>query len=135
MRFAIVAALMLCAAPAWGQSIRDLFRAIQQVESGGDSSAVGDGGRSIGPYQIQWAYWKDSGVPGKYRQVRDPKYAERVMLAYWKRYCPKSLARGDLKTLARVHNGGLRGHRKPQTLSYWRKVQKAMRAEERDGTS
>ena len=107
-----------------------LFDALREVESGGDPNAVGDGGRSIGPYQIQWAYWKDSGVPGSYRQVRDRRYAERVMIAYWKRYCPDALARADYKTLARIHNGGPAGNRKPATLPYWRKVLKELRERE-----
>jgi hypothetical protein len=107
--------------------LRPLLDSIRQVESGGDPTKVGDGGRSIGAYQIQWAYWKDSGVPGRYEQVRDPRYAERVMLAYWQRYCPESLARKDYQTLARVHNGGPTGTRKSATLPYWRKVLKELR--------
>lgn len=109
------------------KDLRPLLDALREVESGGDPDAVGDGGRSLGPYQIQWAYWKDSGVEGKYRQVRDRRYAERVMLEYWKRYCPKALARRDFQTLARVHNGGPAGARKSATRSYWRKVSKVLR--------
>lgn len=30
------------------------------MESGGDVNAVGDGGKSIGPYQIQKRYWSDA---------------------------------------------------------------------------
>ena len=36
--------------------LSDLFQAIGEVESGHDDNAVGDGGDSIGRYQIQWAY-------------------------------------------------------------------------------
>jgi hypothetical protein len=102
--------------------LRPLFDSIREVESGGNAYLVGDGGRSLGPYQIQWVYWRDSGVPGSYRQVRDRHYAERVMVAYWKRYCPDALAREDYRTLARVHNGGPAGDRKAATMGYWRKV-------------
>jgi hypothetical protein len=49
------------------------------------------------------------------------------MLAYWERYCPTALARGDWATLARIHNGGPAGHKKPATLKYWKKVSQAMR--------
>ncbi|MEP0844308.1 MAG: hypothetical protein HRF43_16535 [Phycisphaerae bacterium] len=107
--------------------LRPLFDSIREVESGGNRHAVGDGGRSLGPYQIQRSYWRDAGVPGRYAQVRDPAYAERVMIAYWKRYCPESLAKRDYKTLARVHNGGASGARKAATLHYWRKVNKELR--------
>lgn len=105
----------------------ELFAAIRQVETGGQPNggrdAVGDGGRSIGPYQIGKAYWIDSGVPGRWEDVRDRTYAERVMLAYWKKYAPQALAAKDYETLARVHNGGPTGHRKQATVAYWRKVQ------------
>ena len=70
-----------------------LFRAIQLVESGGESdpeNAVGDGGRAIGPYQIHESYWKDakdfdSSLVAKgetYQNCKGPgsfNYSERVM--------------------------------------------------------
>lgn len=118
--------LLLMAATAHGE-LRPLLESIREVESGGNVNAVGDGGRSLGPYQIQRSYWKDARVPGRYEQVRDPRYAERVMMAYWRRYCPQSLARRDYQTLARVHNGGLAGARKKATIPYWRKVVKELR--------
>jgi hypothetical protein len=108
-------------------NMRPFFDAVRQVESGGNPNAVGDGGASLGPYQIQRAYWRDSGVPGRYEQVRDRAYAERVMLGYFKRYCPDALKRGDWQTLARTHNGGLAGPRKAATLKYWAKVRRAMK--------
>ena len=107
--------------------LRPLFDAIRHVESGGNANAVGDGGRSIGPYQIQRAYWRDSGVPGRYEQVRDRTYSERVMVAYWRRHCPAALARGDWQTLARVHNGGPAGARIKATRPYWAKVKAGLR--------
>lgn len=118
----------ICGQHSFAQSprIHQLLLAIRTVESGGDCSAVGDGGRSIGPYQIQRAYYRDSGVPGHYCQVRDRQYAERVMLAYWQRYAPQALASGDWQTLARIHNGGPAGHRLAATRSYWVKVRRAM---------
>jgi hypothetical protein len=108
------------------RELRPLLDAIRQVETGNHPSparAVGDGGRSLGPYQISRAYWRDSGVSGSYRQVRDRLYAERVMVSYWKRYCPNALARRDWRALARIHNGGPAGHRRAATAPYWRKVQ------------
>lgn len=103
-----------------------LFDAIRQVETGGAPNhgrhAVGDRGRSLGPYQISRAYWQDSGLAGAYDNVRDAGYAQRVMLAYWTRYCPAALARRDFRTLARIHNGGPSGCRKAATLNYWKRV-------------
>ena len=43
-----------------GTISESLFKAIMEVESGGDINAVGDGGKSIGPFQIQRGYWEDA---------------------------------------------------------------------------
>lgn len=106
-----------------------LLDAIREVETGAHpdpANARGDGGRSLGPYQITWAYWKDSGVAGRYERVRNRTYAKRVMIAYWQRYCPQALAKGDCQTLARVHNGGPNGLRMAKTAGYWLKVRRTL---------
>ncbi len=102
-----------------------LFSAIRCVETGGSAQArvaVGDNGRSIGPYQISRAYWADSGIGGHWRQCEERRFAEAVMMAYWKRYCPGAVRMRDFETLARIHNGGPRGHRKAATLPYWSRI-------------
>lgn len=105
-------------------ALRPLLDAIRQVESGGRANPPdGDGGRAIGPYQIWRVYWIDARLPGDYQDCRRADYAERVMLAYWARYCPRALEARDFETLARVHNGGPSGARKAATVKYWRKVQ------------
>jgi hypothetical protein len=109
---------------------RPLLDAIREVETGEHpdaANAQGDGGRSLGPYQISRAYWRDSGVPGRYQSVRNQAYAERVMIAYWQRHCPSALARHDWQTLARVHNGGPNGPWKGRTISYWRRAREQIR--------
>jgi len=126
-RAAIVLAMVATSAYA---APRELLDAIRHVETGGERNggrdAIGDNGRSIGPYQIGRAYWLDSRVPGSWDDCRDTAYAERVMAAYWARYCPAALSANDMETLARVHNGGPSGHRKQATTGYWRKVKAAM---------
>jgi len=115
---------------ATDEKLRPLLDAICEVETGEHpdaANAQGDGGRSLGPYQISRAYWRDSGVPGRYESVRHPAYAERVMIAYWQRHCPSALARNDWQTLARVHNGGPNGPWKRRTLSYWRRAREQIR--------
>ena len=110
--------------------LRPLFEAIRQVETGAEAhpaNAVGDHGASLGPYQIKKEYWRDSGVPGSYGQVREKNYAERVMIAYWQRFCPQALAQGDWRTLARVHNGGPNGPVEPRTIAYWQRVRRLLR--------
>ena len=106
-------------------ALQPLLDAIRQVETGSHpdpANALGDGGRSLGPYQISRAYWKDSGVPGHYEMVRYRPYAERVIKAYWRRHCPRALARLDFQVLARTHNGGPQGPIYPSTLPYWHRV-------------
>jgi len=114
-----------------------LYDAIRIVETGGEPNegrdAVGDNGQSIGPYQIQRAYWKDAlefnpSVGGKYEDVRNKDYAERIMLLYWKRYATeRRLGRSPtFEDLARIHNGGPNGHRRGATIPYWEKVQKQL---------
>ncbi len=116
---------------AYRKELRPLLDAIRQVESGGDDSAIGDGGKAIGAYQIWIAYWSDAvewvpDIAGTYDGCRARWYAERIMVAYWHRYARKALRNGDHETLARVHNGGPRGATKKATEGYWRKVQEAL---------
>ena len=104
---------------------RVLFRAIREVETGGEAdpnNAVGASGE-LGAYQITPAYYVDATqyVPdlgGQYADVTDPHYAEWIMVAYWERYAPND----KLETLVRIHNGGPDGLWKKSTDEYWRKV-------------
>ena len=68
----------------------NLFKAIKLVESNGDINAVGDGGNSIGPFQIRKQYWKiaigvDPSLTGNgetYQNCKGPGselYSMRVM--------------------------------------------------------
>lgn len=111
---------------------RKFLDAIRRVETGGlpnaGKGAVGDKGASIGPYQIQRAYHADARMKsGKYEDCSaSHAYSEQTMLAYFARYAPKALESKDWQTLARVHNGGPKGHTKKATEAYWAKVQKEM---------
>lgn len=103
-----------------------ILNAIRQVETGGEAdpaNAVGDGGKAIGPFQIHKVYWQDAveydpSIGGVYADCKDEAYARRIVIAYLSRYC-KSWSD---ETVARIHNGGPRGHRKAATVKYWRKV-------------
>jgi len=117
--------ILVASSEAGADSLVSFFKATRFVETGGMAQpqyAKGDDGRSIGPYQISRAYWADSGVRGDWNSCKDRGYAEAVMLAFWKRYCPEALRQRDFETLARVHNGGPLGHRKAATLPYWKKI-------------
>ena len=122
----LVSWLILAAPVLRAERLEHIFAAIRMVETGGEAdpaAAVGDGGRSFGPYQISRKYWLDAGARCDWEDVRKEAAAEKVMLAYWKRYCPAALEQGDAMVLARIHNGGPNGHRKVSaTEKYWRRV-------------
>lgn len=109
------------------------FNAIRQVETGGHHdpwNAVGDGGRSIGPYQIMWAYHYDAKQYDRslppYAAMKGPNSfdnSERVMQAYSCRYTtPRRLGRTPtFQDFARNHNGGPNGYKNSRTYNYYRK--------------
>lgn len=128
MTVLLLSMILAVASPAQ-QVSPEFLAAIRQVESHGNDKAVGDGGKAIGPYQIWHSYWKDATefdktLGGSYQDCYDPAYAARVVRAYMARYAPKG---ASLETLARIHNGGPKGHQKEATLAYWAKVQKELK--------
>lgn len=119
-RLALFLALAATATAAPSQSF---FRALHLVETSGRHGPIlGDDGKALGPLQIHRAYHRDSGIAGDYSRCADLSYARQVVAAYLKRFAPKAWAKGDVHTLARVHNGGPAGHRKTATLAYANKV-------------
>ncbi len=123
-----LALLLSLASASHAAPPESFWRALHQVETSGRTGAIlGDNGRSLGPLQISRAYHADSRVAGDYSQVTDLVYARRVATAYLKRYAPAAWEAGDVETLARIHNGGARGHKKAATLPYAEKVRRAMR--------
>ena len=110
--------LALCAT-AHAAPPDSFWRAIHLVETSGRTGPIlGDNGKALGPLQIHRAYHADSRVAGDYSRVADLAYSKRVATAYLKRWAPEAFAKGDVVTLARVFNGGPRGHLKPATKSY-----------------
>jgi hypothetical protein len=110
--------LALCAT-AHAAPPDSFWRAIHLVETSGRTGPIlGDNGKALGPLQIHRAYHADSRVAGDYSRVADLDYSKRVATAYLKRHAPEAWKAGDVETLARVHNGGPRGHLKAATKSY-----------------
>lgn len=121
-------ALVACNANAAPPS-EQLLDAIATVESNNNPNAVGDGGKAIGVFQIHRVYWQDAvqhdpSIGGCYEDCRDPEYARRIVIAYMDRYAP---ANASDETLARIHNGGPRGHKKSATTKYWKKVKNQLK--------
>ena len=114
--------LALCAT-AQAAPPDSFFRALHIVETGGKRGAIiGDQGRALGPLQIHRAYHADARIGGEFSRCADLDYSKRVVTAYLQRYAPAAWAAGDVTTLARIHNGGPRGHLKPATKAYGDKV-------------
>ena len=118
-----LALLLALAATAHAAPPDSFFRALHIVETSGRTGPIiGDGGRALGPLQIHRGYHADARIGGDYSRCADLDYSRRVVTAYLQRYAPKAWAAGDVKTLARVHNGGVRGASKPATVAYGDKV-------------
>jgi len=116
------AAASVQAAATDPNGIERLLDAIARIESHYDPSAVGDGGRALGAYQIHRVYWQDAtgrfGVDWPSRNETDPTTARQTGKHYLLHYgSGKSLIE-----MARIHNGGPCGHRKKATLRYARKI-------------
>ena len=119
----LLALALALAAGAQASPPESFWTALHMVETSGRHGPIlGDGGRSLGPLQIGRAYHADSRVPGDYAQCSDLAYARKVAEAYLQRYAPLAWEAGDVRTLARIHNGGPKGHLKAATLAYADKV-------------
>ena len=115
-----------------------LLAAICTVESNCNDDAVGDGGDSIGAYQIQYAYWKDAtdfdkSIGGSYQDCKDSEYSRKIVLAYWSRYATITRVGEEVtdEDRARIHNGGPNGYKKNSTEKYWTKVKAVLTSTER----
>lgn len=104
-----------------------LIDALVHVESKGRSSAVGDNGKALGILQIHKEVVDD--VNRAYGTSYE--YDDRKSVELSREICCKYLIlhgghwASDEK-YARIWNGGPRGHRKPRTKRFWRKVKMAM---------
>lgn len=118
-----------------GYDAPTVLNAIREVETGGlpnrGIGAVGDNGKSIGPYQIGRLYWIDSDTSGEYQQCLDSHvYSEKVISRYMRRYANAEWLRirsgvgtlADVEKVCRIHNGGPRGYTKKATVPYWNKI-------------
>ena len=113
------------------------YDAIWAVESSRQENPPdGDGGKAIGPYQIHEVYCKDAKeympeeIDFQYQDCKTKDCAEAVIRVYMLRYARRAWQSHDFETLARIHNGGPKGHKKKSTLKYWEKVQKVLKEQE-----
>jgi hypothetical protein len=132
----IILAAAASTASAKSADLSALLAAIRQVESAGNDRAVGDGGKSRGPFQIQRAYWREA-VAGTDaagwdydKHVWDPERAGYVVWLHWSRVCPAALRGGDVEQLARRHRLPNAPWQADNAV-YWRKVHVILTLKER----
>ncbi len=135
MKTILIALIMTSPLLAENKPLNKLLAAIRHVESAGNDQAVGDKGKALGPYQIWQSYWQDACEYGKVDSKVDWKYnktnafnekkARQVLVWYWLRYTPSNPC--SMEILARIHNGGPKGHKKKATIKYWKRVRKALK--------
>jgi len=119
----------LLTAPLTEKEMTDVLAAIRIVESNDDPDAVGDGGDSIGCYQIQKCYWLDakefSDLGGTYLDCYNRGYADRTVRFYMARYATERRLGREVtqEDIARIHNGGPNGYKKECTKKFWKKVE------------
>lgn len=114
-------------AELFGVALASLFAAIAQVESE-------NGRTSENVYQLRRVYLNDVGrIYGCHfsdKVATDRHASEQVMAAYLEyygeRYKRRTGKTPTAEVLARIHNGGPNGWRKPSTLKYWAKVKREL---------
>ena len=124
----LLIACAVCVPPPPSADVDRILDAIRTVETGGcknPSAAIGDNGKAIGPFQIWRAYWQDAveydpSIGGTYADCKSRAYSQKIVVAYLSRYAPN----WEPQTVARIHNGGPKGHRRSSTLSYYAKFNK-----------
>ena len=112
-----------------------LLDAICDIESHGNSQAVGDSGKAVGVYQIHKIYVDDVNSFSKTQYTyedRKDKTKSRAMVKaylehYGKVYEKKTGETANNEVLARIHNGGPNGYKKDATKKYWNKIEKELK--------
>jgi len=122
----ILLILVLCFS-AQAADLSRFLNAIAKVESGGNAKAINRKENALGMYQIRPGYFRDAKTGGKHSDVFDPKKAQEVVMAYFRKYEPEAVQKGNLEALARLHNAGPNWRKKKSaTNEYWNKVKKSL---------
>lgn len=127
MRALIIIIALLCGAQAHGQSDL-LIKSLIQQESSGNDRAFNKKENAVGCLQIRPGYFKDAQEADpslcnlKHSDCYDREVSIRVFRAYMKKY---GKGKSDIE-MARIHNGGPKGHTKSSTDGYARSVQAIM---------
>ena len=107
-----------------------LLMAMANVESGGNSQAIGDHGKARGHLQIHRCVIKDvnriHSTAFTHKDAYNPAKARQIAFLYISHYATeKRLGRKPTQEdCARVWAGGPDGWREGATINYWNKVRK-----------
>ncbi|WAR01741.1 LYS-like protein [Mya arenaria] len=84
------------------------------------------GSLSCGYFQIKLGYWTDCGKPGPDWKTcaNNMQCASKCVQNYMVRYARHYGCPATCEGYAREHNGGPRGCKNPNTIPYWKRVQK-----------
>lgn len=118
--------------PSW----EDLINAIIYVESRGNDSAIGDGGKAVGCLQIHPICVREVNrilrkrksnvrysLQDRYNRVKSVQIFSIITEHHWK-CCEYVTFMEYAEIVSRKWNGGPRGDKKKATLKYWYKVEK-----------
>lgn len=111
---------------------KGLIEKLIQVESSGNNSAIGDGGKAKGCLQIWDCVLKDVNRIYKKKYSRQDCFDREksveicrlYLMHYGKAYEKKTGQRANEEVLARIWNGGPNGWKKESTVKYWVKVKR-----------
>jgi len=104
-------------------------------ESGGNQYAIGDNGDAVGAYQIHVEVIQDVNErygtryvnADRFNKVKSAEIATRY-LKYWGGRegvnFKDGINRREAQVLARIWNGGPKGHERSCTVSYWERFKK-----------
>ena len=113
----------------WKSQWDDLLVALIQVESSGDSLALGScedrGILQITPITIREVN-RLTGLNYTHDDAWSVEKSKEMFYIIAEKYCPE----GDYEKMARIWNGGPRGHLKETTVAYWARVQKELNKKE-----
>lgn len=123
---------------ACASELDNLINALIEVESNGDTKAVGDGGKSCGQLQIQMVVIKDvNKFYGRNFTAADrfesdkSKEICRLYLTHWgKQYQKTSGKQPTNEIYSRIWNSGPRGYLKQCSKPYWERVKRELKKQE-----
>lgn len=108
-----------------------LLGALIAVESGGNPSLIGDGGKAVGVLQIHDCVLDDVNRIYSFNythaDMKCPIKSRMVCVHYLRYYIKQSGEPPSYELAARIWVGGPQGYRKRATIPYWNKVKQQLR--------